>query len=141
MGALFGIVCQVFVSLTEPANPTMFPGDALRLSKDAYGGVMAKMHYYSARSEYCTRQTGEIIFTMDADWDGKKMPGYYSLAFGQNGPGINIGTSDEYVLYRWMPPGLPKGKWTYVMRVRHECAPWGLVHWPYTSPAREIEIP
>ena len=99
------------------------------------------LHYLSVRSRWCTRQVAELVTTHNAEWDDRRLPGYYGLSFNQNGPGMYYGTSDEYVLYRYLPPDVPSGKWEYIYRVRHECAPWGLVHWNYTSPAREIEIP
>ena len=51
------------------------------------------------------------------------------------------GTQDEYVLWRYLPPGLPVKTMHYVVRVRHECKPWGLIHWMWVSPPREIVLP
>lgn len=141
MGALSALAAQSFAYLTRPSNPVLAPGDALRISKVDGGGTLLTLHYRSARSTYCTRQSGDLVITNDAEWDGRPMSGYYTLSFGQNGPGMYYGTSDEYVLWRYIPPGIPVKKWQYILRVRHECQPWGLIHWNYTSEPQEVVIP
>lgn len=141
IGAVIGISFRVFVMLTEPINPRLAPGDPIRVASVQGGGFLLSLHYVSARTAWCNRQTSELLFTRNAEWDGRKMRGYYALAYNMNGPGMYYGTADEYVLYRYLPAGIQPGTWQYILRVRHECAPFGLVHHTYSSEAVDIVIP
>ena len=141
LGAFVAGALQAFIWWSRPSVPKLAPGDSARVARVEGGGHMITLHYLSARSAWCTRQVAELASTDEASWDGRAMKGYYGLSFNHNGPGLYYGTTDEYVLYRYLPPGVPSGKWEYFIRVRHECAPWGLIHWNYTSPPREIIIP
>lgn len=143
--AAFGIIAattlQGFIYFTRPAIPQLAPGESVRVDRVESGGHLITLHFISARSVWCTRQVAELVSTSNARWEGEDKMGYYGLAFNQNGPGMYYGTSDDYVLYRYLPPGVPLGKWEYIVRVRHECAPWGMIHWNATLPPAEIDIP
>ena len=135
--AIVGVALAIgfwwFVALTKPVNPALtMDRDAVSVVALPGGGAMLKLHYLSKPSSYCARQWTEIMQRGENE--------FFTLATGMSGRGLGTGSEDYYV-YRYLPPGLASGPWRLSMRVRHECEPLGLVHWVSASPPVTVIVP
>lgn len=132
LGTVIALGFWAFVTITKPVVPTLAPGDdAVVITPLPTGGAIVRLHYLSRHSPRCARQWTEIMQLGDNS--------FFTLATGMSGQGLGTG-SEDYFVYRYLPPGLQPGTWKLQLRVRHECEPLGLVHWVSRDPVVDIPV-
>jgi len=138
---LLGVVCGVgvpsgyyyFIERTRP-----IPNKIVNLtitSRGDGGGAWLVGDFHARSPGDCVRINSPLMYH---DIGDQRI--YFPMPSTISGSGL-VGSVYDYTTWWALPSGLPKGKWTFLLRQYYECPPSGLVLWPVTSEPREIVIP